>query len=170
MIIKGKKVTLSPLSLKNIPKAWEWINDKEVTKFLISKPPKTYKGELKWFETLKKSKTDKIFTITVNSTTTHIGNIGFHKISKENSNCELGIMIGEKEYWNKGYGTDAIKTFLKYGFEKLHFHKIYLNVFTENISAQKCYKKCGFKKVGYLKDHTKKGKEFWDEYIMEIIA
>lgn len=169
MVIKGEKVTLTPLTLKHMPKSWEWINDKEITKFLVSKPPKTYKGELKWFENLKKSKTEKIFAITDNATKTHIGNLGLHEISIENSNCVLGIMIGEKNYWNKGFGTAAIKTILKHCFEELNFHKVSLNVFTQNTAAQKCYKKCGFKKVGTLKDHTKKGNQFWDEYIMETI-
>lgn len=169
MILHGKKVTLSPLSLKHIPKCWEWINDKEVMKFIGVKSPKTYKDELKWFRNLKKSKTEKIFAITDKATKTHIGNIGIHEISKNNENCILGIMIGDKAYWSHGYGTDAIMTILNYCFKTLKFHKASLTVFSKNFRAQRCYKKCGFVKVGHMKEEIKKDGKFVDVHWMEII-
>lgn len=170
MTLRGEKITLSPLTIKHIPKCWEWMNNKEATKFIGVKAPKTYKDELKWFRNLQKSKTEKIFAITDKKTGTYIGNIGLHEISKLNENCTLGILIGEKAYWSHGYGTDAIKTLLAYCFGTLKFHKVNLTVFSKNFRAQRCYKKCGFEKVGYLKDSIKKDGKFVDIHWMEVIS
>lgn len=79
-------------------------------------------------------------------------------------------MIGEKSYWGKGYGTDAMKAALKHCFKKLKLNKVSLTVFLKNKRAQGCYKKCGFKRIAYLKDDVFVHGKFQDVLYMEIFA
>lgn len=132
--------------------------------------PKTYAGEVKWFRKMRRQKNDEIFIIIDPETNQHIGNVGIHHISKAHRKAEIGIMIGEKSYWGKGYGTDAVKTALKYCFKKLKLNKVSLTVFPKNKRAQKCYKKCGFKRIAYLKDDVFVRGKFQDALYMEVFA
>ena len=100
----------------------------------------------KYFGNILKSKKDQHFLITLNEIV--IGHIFLTK--KRNGWYETQIVIGEKKYWGKGYGTKAIKLLIKRA-KKLNISKIYLEVRPTNIRAIKSYEKCGFKKVGIKK-------------------
>lgn len=130
--------------------------------------PKTLAGELRWLKSVKRKKDEKLFTIFDEATKKPIGNLGIHQISTFNAKAVIGIMIGEKAYWNRGYGTDAMKTAIRYCFEKLDLNKISLTVDTENVRGIACYKKCGFKKVGFLKDDANRNGQLCDSFLMEI--
>lgn len=74
----------------------------------------------------------------------HIGNCSYHNISETNGETELGIMIGNRDYWNKGYGTDVVTTLVNYVFSQTNLNRIYLKTLESNTRAQKCFQKCGF--------------------------
>ena len=65
-------------------------------------------------------------------------------MSAEQRKARLGMLIGEKAYWSKGYGTDAMLTFLRFAFDEMNFHRIDLGVDAENVRAIALYRKCGF--------------------------
>ena len=81
----------------------------------------------------------------------HIGNCSYFNIDSINRQAEIGIMIGEKKFWDKGYGTEAILITLKYIFRYTDLNRIYLKTLDWNLRAQKCFKKCGFNVCGTLK-------------------
>lgn len=111
MILKGEKVILKPSTLKYIPFYWKWIRDKRVTHYMTGAQfPKTYAEEVRWFRGMKRKKDEKLFIILDAATKKPIGNLGIHQISYYNRKASIGIMIGKKAYWNKGFGTDAMKT------------------------------------------------------------
>lgn len=74
----------------------------------------------------------------------HIGNITYYDIDEGKGEAELGIMIGDRDYWNQGYGTDTINTLLEYIFGTMSLKRIYLNTLDWNVQAQRCFEKCGF--------------------------
>ncbi len=74
----------------------------------------------------------------------HIGNCSYYHISEIKGETELGIMIGDRTYWNNGYGTDTVTTLLNYIFRKTKLNRIYLRTLESNSRAQKCFQKCGF--------------------------
>ena len=80
----------------------------------------------------------------------HIGNCSCYHISETNSEAELGIMIGSRDYWNKGCGTDAVTTLVNYIFRETKLNRIYLKTLESNIRAQRCFQKCGFTPCGHL--------------------
>ncbi len=84
----------------------------------------------------------------------HIGNCVYYNISPSESQAEMGIMVGNRDYWNQGYGSEIINAFLEYIFKYVKLDRIYLTTLTWNTHAQKCFKKCGFKEAGFVeRDH-----------------
>lgn len=80
----------------------------------------------------------------------HIGNCSYYNVNETKGEAELGIMIGNHDYWNKGYGTDAVTTLVNYIFGRMSLKRIYLKTLDSNSRAQKCFQKCGFTAYGRL--------------------
>ena len=67
-----------------------------------------------------------------------------YDIDRDRKQAELGVMIGDREYWDKGYGADAVTTLVCHIFEETSIERIYLNTLERNVRAQRCFQKCGF--------------------------
>jgi len=80
----------------------------------------------------------------------HIGNCSYYKLNKTRGEVEVGIMIGNRDYWNKGYGTDAVTTLVNYIFRQTDLNRIHMKTLDWNIRAQKCFHKCGFNPYGQI--------------------
>ncbi len=167
---QGGKVILRPLEKNDLEISLKWLTDPQVNKYLSHNfRDLTHAQEEKWFNYIKGSGQDIVFAIIDKETGLHIGNCSLHKIDKRKQKAELGIVIGEKKYWDKGYGTDAVKTLLRFASGALALSNIRLNVYNYNKRAIKAYRRCGFKTVRVLKNsHLYNGK-YWDTIIMEYI-
>jgi RimJ/RimL family protein N-acetyltransferase len=82
---------------------------------------------------------------------------------------ELGIVIGERDCWNQGYGRDAVRTITTYGFEELKLPRIVLYTFVENERAQRAFRACGFRVVRRLRRFSFE-KGVHSELEMELLA
>ncbi len=80
----------------------------------------------------------------------HIGNCSYYNIDEAKAEAELGIMIGNRDYWDMGYGTDTVTTLISYIFHQTNLKRIYLKTLDSNSRAQKCFKKCGFTPYGHM--------------------
>ena len=80
----------------------------------------------------------------------HIGNCSYYNISETRGETELGIMIGNRDYWNKGYGSDVVITLVNYIFCQTNLNRIYLKTLKSNTRAQRCFQKCGFTLYAHL--------------------
>lgn len=98
-----------------------------------------------------------------------IGTIQLYDFSELNQSCKLGIRIGDREYWGKGYGQDAIDTLLKFAFYKLDIFRVSLKYYEYNERASKCYLKCGFKYEGRTKKSAFIDGHFYDEILMGVL-
>lgn len=87
----------------------------------------------------------------------HIGNCMYYDIDKSKRQAEMGILIGDREYWNKGYGADAVTTLVCHIFEETSIERVYLNTLEWNVRAQRCFQRCGFIACGRV---TKRGNNF----------
>lgn len=99
-----------------------------------------------------------------------IGSIGLHEINNINRTATLGIFIGNKEYWSKGYGTEAIQLILDFGFNYLNLNNIDLALMEFNERALKCYEKCGFKEIGRKRKCNFINGKYYDSILMDILA
>ena len=80
----------------------------------------------------------------------HIGNCAYFNINEAEKEVELGIMIGDRAYWNQSYGADAVVILLNHIFSQTQMERVYLKTLDWNIRAQKCFEKCGFAPCGQL--------------------
>ena len=80
----------------------------------------------------------------------HIGNCAYYDINEIKGEAQLGIMIGSCDYWDKGYGTDAVTTLVSHIFQQMNLKRIYLKTLDWNIRARRCFEKCGFVPYGHL--------------------
>ncbi len=83
----------------------------------------------------------------------HIGNCGYYNLDKDKGQAEIGIMVGNRDYWSQGYGADAITALVDYIFRKLKLNRVHLKTLDCNIHAQRCFSKCGFAFYGRRSDN-----------------
>lgn len=116
---------------------------------LVGRYPFNEEGEAKWLERVSASpaidhQTDVVLTFGVKVTDAPIGNTGLHRISMLHRNAEWGLFIGRTEEWGKGYGREVARAMLRYGFDTLNLHRIYLRVNADNERGIKAYRAAGF--------------------------
>ena len=168
MSIPGKAIRLRAIERSDIPAFVRWFNDPEVRQYLDVYIPMSQAQEERWFEAQLADSGNRILGIeTLDGVL--LGNTGLHKINWKERSAELGIVLGEKEYWGRGYGTDAIRTLLWFAFQEMNLHRVFLRVFEYNQRAMRCYEKCGFQLEGRLRQaHFHDGK-YHDVLVMGIL-
>jgi RimJ/RimL family protein N-acetyltransferase len=139
-----------------------------VRRFLAMRYPLSMTEEEGWWQRRLERKSDRVFAIETQDET-HIGNLGLHDIDSENRRAMLGIVIGRKDYWGRGYGTDAIRTALGWAFGYLNLHRVYLTVYAYNARAIRCYEKCGFQHEGSMRQARYTHGRYYDELMMGIL-
>ncbi|WP_373897419.1 GNAT family N-acetyltransferase [Haloimpatiens sp. FM7315] len=165
----GEKVCLRAYKEEDIKKAATFVNDKELKKLLVTTIPfpMTMWEEESWIKSQKASSSGEYnFAIEDIETKKYIGGCGIHNVNWLARVAEVGIMIGDKNYWGKGYGTDAMKVLMKFIFEDMNINKIRLSTFSFNERAIKSYKKCGYAVEGVLKNELFKEGQYYDEIIL----
>lgn len=168
IFLSGKKVVLRPISEKDISKMLKWMNDPDVTQYLAVYMPVYEKEERQWIDDLlKKKQTDIILAIETRKGV-YIGNIGIHNINWKDRTAEIGIVIGDKDFWGRGYGNQAISLIIKYAFNALNLRKLSLSVLGNNPRAISCYKRCGLKVEGCRKNQIFKNGNYIDEIMMAV--
>lgn len=99
-----------------------------------------------------------------------IGLCGIYKVNSRNQTGELGISIFDRDYWGKGYGTEAAKLTVDYGFRFLNLHTILLTTFSYNKRAIRSYSKVGFKEIGRWRESLQVAGKRYDEVSMDCLA
>ena len=159
-MIDGENVRLGPLKKEYIPLYVKWFNNPEMLQYLMMIRPLTRENEEEWYANAIKNQNAVFFAILlIDGGKDHlIGNCAV-KIDWKNKLGHLGITIGEKDNWGKGYGTEAMQLLVNYCFQTLNMHKVELNVYDFNTRAIKSYTKLDFKKEGCnRKSHYVNGK------------
>ena len=164
----GKKCYLSPIDINDAEKYVEWLNDLEVTTNLgpIYYDMLNVENEKEIIKELSKKHN---YSIVDMETDELIGNCSFLEIDNLNQTGEVGIFIGNKNFWGKGYGTEALRLLLDFGFKVLNLHNIQLKVYEFNKRGMKCYEKTGFKVIGKRREALKRGNKAFDIIYMDIL-
>lgn len=166
----GDRIYLSPRSMEeaDIEKFTQWLNDFEVTDYTgRSGAIMSLEGERKYLT--DNSNPEATFAIVTLEEDKLIGTVGLEDINSVNRSAVLGIFIGDDKYRSKGYGTEAIRLLLDYGFNYMNLHSIKLNLMSANERAYKCYSKCGFKETGRIRENVFVNGKYYDTITMDIL-
>ncbi len=170
---KGKKVGLRPILEEDITLFHSWINDPEVSQYMSVFGPCSLEIEIEWFKRVSKNCNGKIsndytFALIDLKNNKLIGSMGIHNIDFINRTGTTGAMIGDKNYWSKGYGSEAKKLLLEFAFNELNLRKIYSEVIGYNKRSLAYSEKCGYKVEARLPKHYYKKGKYWDKIILAI--
>ena len=164
-------IRLRAFEREDLDQVIQWVNDESVTRNLSDAfiYPVSRSDELKWLESVALANhREKVFAIE-KETGSLIGSVGLHNLNWVERKGELGILIGEKSCWGRGYGREAILAILHIAFNKMNLHRVYLRVFENNQRAIQLYEKCGFQREGLLREDHYYAGEYVNTLIMGLL-
>lgn len=172
-MLKGKGILLRPVKRSDISYFLKWFNDPEVVQYLDMYLPITEMFEEKFIEELgtTRAKSDVLFVIEVieGASAKPIGNCSLHEVDSKDHKAIFGMVIGEKDYWSKGCGTEAARLLINYGFQQLNLHRISSTAFAFNERSIKLHKKVGFQEEGRLRQAFFKNGQYHDLILLGIL-
>lgn len=145
---------------------FKWINDKELVSYNGNYRPIMQEEHDQWFRDVVNYSDNKTFSIVENHHQKLIGTCSLRNINLSHRNAELQIRIGERDFQNRGMGTQAVKLLVEYGFEHMQLVRVYLYVFSHNVRAIKAYQNSSFEYEGTLKKAACINNEFIDLILM----
>jgi RimJ/RimL family protein N-acetyltransferase len=148
---RGKRVSLRPFEWEDAEKYRQWINDPELLSLVDRVLPVTAEEHRRWYETMVGDPCSVVFAIDALSGHRFVGCIWLYDIDYRHRHAEVRIVIGDKEYWGKGIGQEAISILLQFAFKQLNLHKLYAYVLATNVRALGVFEKSGFVREGVLK-------------------
>lgn len=166
----GKLVRLAALDIEKVPEIWaRWNRDSEYQQLLDWGPSKIYTmSQIKeWLE--KSGSRSCCFSIHSLEDDQVIGFVELDGLNFTGGDGWVGIGIGERDFWGKGYGTDAMRVLLRFAFEELNLNRVSLNVFEYNERAIKSYQKIGFQIEGRQRQALNRFDRRWDLIYMGIL-
>lgn len=166
----GELVRLREYNKDDTEKALAFINDPEIKYYLTPGVPfpLTLNDEATFVE--KQSAFNETYNFAIETLDgEYIGGCGLNDIDWKNRVTVVGIFIGNKEYWGKGYGTDAMDVLINFIFKEMNLNRIMLNVYSYNQRAIKSYEKAGFVKEGVLRQALYKNGAYHDEVVMGLL-
>lgn len=172
--IAGERTALGPLSRELIPLYQRWFNSFELLRTLDRQLKPVSRDQVEtWFDARTSGVqigTVVVFTIYECGTWRPIGNTALDNINLRDRTAEFGIFIGESELQGRGYGTEATRLMLDYGFTGLGLQNIMLRVWEYNTAGIRAYEKAGFREFGRrTRAHMLNG-NWWDDIYMECLA
>jgi RimJ/RimL family protein N-acetyltransferase len=170
--ITGERVCLGPVTREHMRLRARWDNDFEVmTLGSFSIGPHTMEAIEERYERRSKDDPHGVrFTVYERATLRPIGDAGLRNISHRHRVAEFYIMIGERDAWGKGYGTEVTQLVLSYGFTVLDLHNIMLGTFSFNERAIRAYKRAGFREFGRRRQSLRVGGKLHDMVYMDCLA
>jgi RimJ/RimL family protein N-acetyltransferase len=149
-LARGTLIVLREKTLDDAEQDYEWRRDPELATFDAARP---YNGSLKDYisifsDELRYPSPYRKTIAVEDHEGRHIGNVMYYNADFHRKEAEIGVTIGLREYWAKGFGTDLLRTFAGYLFESLQLDRIYLKTLDWNLRAQRCFEKAGFTRYG----------------------
>lgn len=167
----GERIYLSPRNIEDAEVYTMWMNDFEVTDYTgRSANMLTLDAEKKYLENKNLNSETTAFAIVDLKTDKMVGTIGLENINRNHRTAVLGIFIGDPDYRNNGYGTETIQLVLDFAFNYMNLNSVNLTVLDCNERAIRCYKKCGFKEAGRLRNSKFVNGKYHDTILMDILA
>lgn len=173
-ILKGELVRLSAVDPEELSKAFAlWRRDSEFMRLLSAGAARmdSAKASQKWIEKDVEDQHDNQhwFTIRTLAEDKLLGDIDLYIVNWTGRDAFVGLGIGEREFWGKGYGTDTMRVILRYAFTEVNLNRVTLTVFEYNPRAIRSYEKAGFRHEGRLRGLLNREGKRHDELFMGIL-
>lgn len=150
--IQGEKVWLRPFEKEDMALMSKWHNDPEIKKLFAITTETSEDYWLKWLERCENNPNVVYYGIAKKGENKLMGYVHLDGIMWGHKLCrDIGILIGEKEEWSKGYGTEAMKLMIDHAFNTLNLHRLELMTLSFNERGLRVWEKCGFKKEGLMR-------------------
>lgn len=170
-LLQGEKVFLNAVTREDLPLFAMWFADLEFLSYLMpfSMFPQTLEGETEWYERMRKRENTLTFAIRRLDSGALLGSTSLMDINHRIQSAMFGIAVGERSVWGQGYGTDATRVIIRYGFMELNLNRIELEVYDFNLRAIKSYEKVGFKHEGVRRQAGFRDGRHFDILVMSIL-
>jgi len=170
-MIEGQLTRLRAPELADAERFCRWLNDQEVTDYLIAdRYPISLEEEERFLrEHSAMSYADGTIFAVETKDGRHIGWTSLYNVHTEDRKACFAFTIGEKEYWSQGYGGDAVTTTLRFGLHEMNLNRVWLTTVEYNKRAIACYKRCGFREEARLRQDVFRHGRYWDFVQMAIL-
>lgn len=167
----GEKIYLRPLEAADLDGPYlDWLNEHEITRYLETGMfPTTRESLQDYVQAVARGNNNVMLAIADRASDAHVGNVKLGPIHWLHRRADMGILIGDRTVWGRGYGREAVALVVDYGFHRLNLHKIALGVYADNVAAVKMYQKIGFCIEGTLRQHLFMDGAYHDKYVMGIL-
>jgi RimJ/RimL family protein N-acetyltransferase len=168
----AERLRLRPVDRPDLPLFVNWINDPEVRTTLAYYLPISQTAEEKWFEKALQGVAEEqpfVIEITVENAWQPIGGCGFHFLDWHNRSAAIGLFIGNKSQWDKGYGTETVRLLIAHAFQTLNLNRIWLKVFESNARGIRAYEKAGFVREGIERAGVYRKGRYENVHLMSIL-
>ncbi len=169
-LFKGRLINLKPIDLEQMAKTYVgWHRDTEYTRLADDEPANLYSPGQD--EAWLKENWDGMIMFGIHTVDDDrlVGSIELMDFHRASGDAEVGIGIGNRADWGKGFGTEAIKMILRYAFEELNLHRVSLSVFEYNVRGFRSYQKAGFQEEGRLREFVTREGRKWDLILMGVL-
>lgn len=169
--LEGKRIYLREVRPSDVnERYYRWMNDPEITRFLESRFAPNAIENLRDYVAGKLGDRDNIFlAIVLKKEDRHIGNIKLGPIQWIHRLADIGLLIGEKDCWGKGYATEAIQLVSDYAFNVLNLHKVAAGCYGPNEGSARAFQKAGFVVEGVRKEQFYTNGSYVDDILLGLI-
>lgn len=167
--LAGDVIYLRPTEPEDLPLICKWANDPEIRQLTGEVLPMSMKKAAEFMEKVNTEKDRVWFSVVLKENDRVIGEAGLLRMFHPWRTTDLTLIIGEKDCWGKGYGTEALLLLLDYAFGYLNFHRVSVGVVGFNKRALQVYEKVGFRKEGVQREGYYYNHEYHDFVMMSIL-
>ena len=168
IFLKGRRLYLRAVRREDLPLLVKWANDPDIRDLYSRRHFPVDEIEVSELIAQLHKRTDRVSLVICLNEGRAIGIIGVHSIDWKNRLGETEIAIGEKEFWSKGYGTEATMVLLHYAFDTLNLRKMHAAIYGFNTASQAYKKKCGYQVEGVQRQHVFKNGEYHDRILVAV--
>lgn len=166
--LEGEQVGLRTLTESDVNERYvSWMNDPEVTEFGVYNRFPTTREDIEKY-VAGNNENDAVLFLAIEDTEseTHIGNIQLGPIEWGHRHAEVGVLVGETDYWGQGVATEAISLVTEHAFRKLNLYKLYADCHADNVGSKKAFEKAGFELEGRRVNHVYSNGERMDVLLL----
>jgi ribosomal-protein-alanine N-acetyltransferase len=169
--LEGKRIYLREVRLSDVNETYyRWMNDPRVTQYLESRfYPNSLENLNEYVKNRQIDRSNIFLAISIKQDHKHIGNIKLGPIDWIHGFAEIGVIIGEKDQWGKGYASEALRLVVQHAFSELNLHKVTAGAYEPNQASIKAFQKAGFEIEGRRKQHFFYKSNYVDYVLLGII-